>query len=114
MGSAIGGVARYLLSQWLNPRWSALPLGTMVVNVVGCLLIGLISGALARSGAQVGEGWRLFLTVGLCGGFTTFSTFMNENYTMLTLSAVLPAILYTALSLILGLLAVYLGYRLTT
>ena len=79
-----------------------------VVNVVGCLLIGLVCGLAARLDG-LGNGLKLFLTVGFCGGFTTFSTFCNENLALLRGGALLTAALYAALSLFVGLLAVYAG-----
>lgn len=110
-GSALGGVARFLVSRWCASAWMSLPLGTLAVNVAGCLLIGLISGAAARCPA-LGGAWRLFLTVGFCGGFTTFSTFMNENWHLLTAGSLAAAALYAGASLALGLLAVWGGYAL--
>lgn len=86
-------------------------MGTLTANVVGCFLIGLLSGL------PVGERWmtpeiRLLLTTGLCGGFTTFSTLMNENYTLLREGHYATLALYAALSLGLGLLAVVAGHQL--
>ena len=84
------------------------PLHTFVVNVVGCLLIGLVCGLAARLDG-LGNGLKLFLTVGFCGGFTTVSTFCNENLARLRGGALFTAALYAALSLFVGLLAVYAG-----
>jgi CrcB protein len=81
LGSGAGGVARYLLGGWIAQRTSAagLPWGTLVVNVSGCLLIGLIAGVLAeRPGAWVG--WRPLLIIGFLGGYTTFSTLMFDTW----------------------------------
>lgn len=78
-GSFFGGGARYVVSQWLQMLTSLpFPLGTFVVNVVGCLLIGFLSG-LNIGGAYITPTTKLLLTTGFCGGFTTFSTFVNEG-----------------------------------
>lgn len=108
-GSFLGGVARYLLSRLIQSHVaSGFPWGTMTVNVAGCLLIGLLYGCMARAGWMNPE-LRLFLTVGFCGGFTTFSTFIHENYILLGGGHFLLFALYSILSFALGLLAVYLG-----
>jgi len=109
IGSFFGGGARYLVSKtvqtWLSVTF---PWGTMAVNVVGCFLIGLLSGL--SLGGQLSPTAKLLLVTGFCGGFTTFSTFMNENLILGRDGAMLSAILYTLLSLALGLVAVMIGY----
>lgn len=108
-GSFLGGVARYLLSRLIQSHVaSGFPWGTMTVNVAGCLLIGLLYGCMERAGWMNPE-LRLFLTVGFCGGFTTFSTFIHENYILLDGGHFLLFALYSILSFAFGLLAVYLG-----
>ena len=112
-GSFLGGIARYLTARAVqNNVASAFPYGTMVVNLVGCLLIGLIFGISERTNL-INDEWRIFLTVGFCGGFTTFSTFANENMTLLRDGNFFYFSLYTALSVFLGLLAVFFGNALT-
>lgn len=109
-GSFLGGIARYLVKigcERLFPA-AALPLGTLTANVAGCFLIGLVYGLASRHTAMPQE-IILFLTVGFCGGFTTFSTFMNENFTMLQGGEFLASLVYAALSLVLGLVFLYLG-----
>ena len=109
-GGFVGSVARYLVSR-LNTRveWFAIPLGTLTVNVVGSLLIGFLIGISEKSPILTVE-WRMFLMVGLCGGFTTFSSFTGENLMLLKNGQILPLLLYTGLSILLGFTAVYLGY----
>lgn len=88
-GSFVGGIARYGLTRWVSAgSFTHLPLGTMVVNVAGCLFIGLLYGWFERADVLSPE-WRLFLTVGFCGGFTTFSTFVHENYILFLIRQVL-------------------------
>jgi CrcB protein len=109
-GGFIGSVARFLVSR-LNTRidWLSIPIGTLTVNVLGSLLIGFLIGISEKSPILTVE-WRMFLMVGLCGGFTTFSSFTGENLVLLKNGQILPLLLYTALSIFLGFVAVYLGY----
>ncbi len=113
LGGAAGSVARYLVSQWLKESThTAFPMGTMVVNVAGCLLIGLFCGLAERFG--MGSSMKTFLTVGFCGGFTTFSTFMNENLTLMRGGNMMQTAAYAALSIAFGLMAVCGGRILAT
>ena len=109
-GGFIGSVARFLVSR-LNTRidWLSIPIGTLTVNVLGSLLIGFLIGISEKSPILTVE-WRMFLMVGLCGGFTTFSSFSGENLVLMKNGQILPLLLYTALSILLGFTAVYLGY----
>ncbi|MCK4881029.1 MAG: fluoride efflux transporter CrcB [Bacteroidales bacterium] len=109
-GGFIGSVARFLISR-LNTRieWFSVPIGTLTVNILGSLLIGFLIGISEKSPILTVE-WRMFLMVGLCGGFTTFSSFTGENLVLLKDGQILPLLLYTALSIFLGFIAVYLGY----
>ena len=108
-GSFIGGVARYIVSRFIqNGVISSFPFGTIVVNIIGCFLIGLIYG-ISERGNMINAEWRIFLTVGFCGGFTTFSTFAYENVSLLRDGNFFLFALYTSLSVFLGLLATYLG-----
>lgn len=112
-GGFIGSVARYLVSR-LNNRidWLSIPLGTLTVNVVGSLLIGFLIGISEKSPILTLE-LRMFLMVGLCGGFTTFSSFSGENLMLMRNGQFFPLFLYTGLSILLGFTAVYLGYMST-
>ena len=104
LGGALGSVCRYLLSGW---NVESFPFGTFVVNIVGSLLIGFLVGWVNR-GVLVPE-MKLLLVTGFCGGFTTFSTFANESFAMLKVGDALLSALYVALSVFLGILAVWLG-----
>lgn len=112
-GSCLGGMARYAVGRAVQSVCNCtFPWGTFIVNVLGCLIIGLIFGFIDR-GYQLSAEMRLFLTVGVCGGFTTFSTFMNENYLLFTGSGHLTALLYILSSVVAGFLMLYLAYYIT-
>ncbi len=113
LGGFIGSVMRYFVSLLnLSLHFFSIPVGTFIVNVAGCFIIGALTG-IAEKSTMLSAEWRLFLMVGLCGGFTTFSTFANENLTMLHNGQFFSLILYTGLSIFIGFLAVWLGYALT-
>ncbi|MBK6346155.1 MAG: fluoride efflux transporter CrcB [Bacteroidales bacterium] len=112
-GSFLGGISRYLVSRYVqNTLITAFPFGTFIVNLIGCFLIGLFFGLSERDNLSNAE-VRLFLTVGFCGGFTTFSTFSSENMALLRDGSFLYFSLYTGLSVFLGLLATFGGHALT-
>ncbi len=112
-GGFIGSVARYLVSHLnLIVTFYSVPVGTLLVNIIGSFAIGFLTGIAEKSMILTPE-WRLFLMVGLCGGFTTFSAFANENLMLMHNGQFLSVLLYTGLSIFLGFLAVYLGYVLT-
>ena len=109
LGGAVGSAARYVASRLIQEHaTTAVPVATCAGNVAGCLLIGLVCGLVCKA-EGMGEGLKLFLTVGFCGGFTTFSTFCNENMGLLRNGNSMVAALYISLSLFLGLLAVQAG-----
>ena len=103
-------MARYLVSR-MNLEYDifSIPVGTLTVNVVGSFVIGFLTGISEKS-MLLSQEWRLFLMVGICGGFTTFSSFTNENLMLMHNGQYLTILLYTALSIFLGFIAVYLGY----
>jgi len=109
-GGFLGTVFRFLASRYFqNLASTSFPLGTFIVNIVGCLLIGMFY-ALAEKGDILSAEWRIFLTVGFCGGFTTFSTFTGDNLALLRDGNFLYFSLYTGLSVFLGLLATWFGH----
>lgn len=110
LGGSIGSVARFLVSKLnLYVNFFSIPVGTLAVNVIGSFIIGFLTGISDKSTLLSAE-WRLFLMVGICGGFTTFSSFTNENLTLMHNGQLLSILLYTGLSIFLGFIAVYLGY----
>ena len=109
MGSFIGGAARYLVLLAMKGICKGFPWATLAVNLVGCLMIGLLWGLLSRNAAE-NTSWGLFLTVGLCGGFTTFSTFSKEALAMLQTGQMWGFASYIAISVLAGIALVALGY----
>ena len=108
-GSFVGGAARYLVSLGMKGIGKDFPWATLAVNLVGCLMIGLLWGLLSRNAAE-NTSWGLFLTVGLCGGFTTFSTFSKEALAMLQTGQMWGFASYIAISVLAGIALVALGY----
>jgi CrcB protein len=109
IGSFIGGISRYYSQQIITRLFpSLMPYGTLTVNITGCFLIGLIYGLSDRGNILTPE-WRLFLTTGFCGGFTTFSTFSYESINLIQDGQFFFLSLYVALSVIMGFASTYLG-----
>lgn len=108
LGGGIGSLCRYLLSL-LNV--SAFPWGTFTVNVFGSLLIGLLVGLVNRG--NLSPEMKLLLVTGFCGGFTTFSTFASESFGMLKAGEVVLAAIYVGVSVVVGILAVWAGIKLS-
>ena len=115
IGSFFGGGMRYLVAllheRMAGPSavaYGSFPWATLAVNLLGCLLIGFFTGT-AASGHLHAQ-WKLVLVTGFCGGFTTFSTFMNENY-LLGKDNIIMLAIYTLTSLLLGMAALIAGYK---
>ena len=108
-GSFLGGACRYLVSLAMKGVSRGFPWATLAVNLVGCFLIGFLWGLFGKNGAE-SSNWALFLTVGFCGGFTTFSTFSKEALVMLQGGNVWGFACYVAISVIAGIALVAAGY----
>ncbi len=107
VGSFAGGIFRHLLSSLVEGRTNQVPLGTFLVNLVGCFCIGCLLGIIERW--QWSSEWRLFLITGLLGGFTTFSAFSAETLHLLKTGNISTAIIYVLGSILLGLGLAFLG-----
>ncbi|MCH5224701.1 MAG: fluoride efflux transporter CrcB [Muribaculaceae bacterium] len=109
VGGFIGTCCRYLTNRlYLTYFQSTLPLATFTVNILGCFILGLILGLLNRAGI-VSQEVNAFLIVGFCGGYTTFSTFSYETLNLGMNGELLTSLLYVGASIIIGLIAVWLG-----
>jgi CrcB protein len=108
-GGFIGTVARYSISKYFQENLtSVFPWSTFLINIAGSLLIGIIYG-ISEKNDLISPELRLFLAVGICGGFTTFSTFSNDAFLLVRSQEWMRFALYTTLSFFLGLMAVYFG-----
>ena len=107
IGGGTGSMLRYLISKWLGS--AVFPLGTFAVNIIVCFLIGLLGTWIARH--SLSPDLRLLLVVGICGGFTTFSTFSNEALTMLRSNQHILCLAYIFLSIAAGLAATFVGAK---
>ncbi len=111
LGGSIGAIFRYLLSGWVQ-RWTesaAFPYGTLAVNLLGCLIIGLLS-QLVEVRNVLSPETRTFVFIGLLGAFTTFSTFGNETMHLLRDGELLLSLMNIGAHILFGLTAVWLGY----
>ena len=113
LGGGIGALLRYQtgrgLTHWLGAQAvTTFPWATLTVNIVGSLLMGMLAGRLARHG-QGGEQWRLFVGVGVLGGFTTFSSFSLEMMMLVERGQPFQAVSYALVSVLAGLTALYIG-----
>ncbi len=106
LGGAVGSVIRYLISLIPINETTTFPVNTFIVNVIGALAIGVIVFYAAKN--NLDENWILFLKVGICGGFTTFSTFAIETGALLENGDAVIAFAYVLLSIIVGVFAVFL------
>lgn len=109
IGGGIGSVMRYAVQLFIHERLTpyTFPWATLTVNIIGSFLIGLFYAVSARF--NLSEEIRLLLTAGLCGGFTTFSTFSNDGLALLRQGEVAMFAVYTILSIILGITAAFAG-----
>lgn len=115
MGGFLGASLRYLLSGWVQrlSGQAGFPYGTITVNLIGCLLIGFLGGLAVNRGLFAGES-RLFLLIGVLGGFTTFSTFGYDTLTLLRDGQLLMAITNVVIQVVVGVLTVWIGYTISS
>lgn len=110
LGGGLGSVFRFLISNYTE-KWMAIksiPFGTFTVNILGCFLIGMLSAYFLK----VDNYLKFLLITGFCGGFTTFSTFSAENFSLWQNGHYISLVLYILSSVLFGLIAVYLGFQL--
>jgi len=111
LGGSVGSVTRFLCNKLISNS-SAFPAATLIINISGCLLIGILYGISTKQNYFTPE-LRLLLMTGFCGGFTTFSAFTLEGMNLIQQQRVLLFLLYFALSVVIGLGATFFGYWIT-
>jgi CrcB protein len=112
-GGFLGAIGRFVITLGVQRYAKGFPAGTMVVNVVGCLLLGLLLGA-TQEAKTISPELRSFLAVGLLGSFTTFATFSAEAVQLMRDRQHLPVLIYVVGSVILGLMVFMVGHALGT
>ena len=107
---ALGTVARFSVIQ-ITPKifQTIFPIGTIIVNLLGCFLIGLVSGILDTKFISIGENFKNYITIGFLGGFTTFSSFSQDFFNLINNSSYLLSFGYIFVSVFFGLLMFYIG-----
>lgn len=112
VGGLVGSIARYLVAVFFAGQFSSVfPFATLTVNVIGCFLIGILF-ALSDRGNILSPEWRILLTTGFCGGFTTFSTFSYESLRLMQDGEYFYLAAYVLISVIVGLAATFVGITL--
>ena len=116
IGGALGSMARHGVNHLVHVRWmtTRFPAGTVVVNLLGCLVIGVLAGLLASDRIALKPNWREFIFVGVLGGFTTFSTFGLDTFLLARTHSTGYAAVNVAVQVAGGLAAVWLGYHVGT
>ena len=110
IGGAIGSVLRYGTGVFVGSLWrNSFPLGTLLINIVGSLVMGLFVGLMARLLPAWQNDARLFFAVGVLGGFTTFSSFSLDAISMIERGQLALAVLYILLSVVIAVPALYIG-----
>lgn len=110
LGGGMGSILRYLISIWtVKYNFGVFPMATFTVNVLGCLLIGLFMGIFTQN-FQFNQNLKLLLITGFCGGYTTFSAFAIENFTLIQNQNYGTALIYILASVVVGILAVVMGF----
>ena len=108
LGGFIGSILRYL--SYFVSKQTPIFLTTCLINIVGSLLIGMVIG-LNLKGGYINNNWKLFISTGICGGFTTFSTFSMENIQLLQQGKITLSIIYVLSSIFFGILAAFIGFK---
>jgi CrcB protein len=113
VGGGLGSLCRYFVSKSLNHLQPLLPFGTLTANLLSCFIVGFISQSLLYLPlpTQFATSLRSLVLIGFCGGFSTFSTFANENFSFLQAHQPFSALLYTVCSVVVCLVAVWLGAK---
>lgn len=111
IGGGIGSVLRFGISELLKPYATTFPLATFIANILSCFLLGIAMGLFSTQ--NISSQQKLFIITGICGGFSTFSTFTNENIILFQTEDIFLAVLNILLSLIICFICILLGLKIT-
>jgi CrcB protein len=109
LGGMIGSILRYIISRNVSGYFGSFPFGIFLVNILGCFLAGIIVQYAINSDKDISNFINLFLIIGFCGGFTTFSAFTIDIVSLINQNKILLVMLYISLTTIFGILFCYLG-----
>ena len=112
LGGGLGSALRFLISKLSFQYFNSYLLGTFIVNILGCLIIGFVLG-ISFKNTYLTQNQALLLTTGFCGGFTTFSAFASENHALLKSGDFFQLAVYILSSILIGIAAVALGFWLS-
>ena len=112
IGGGIGSLLRYFLSLLLSPISQKFPYATLAANIISCILLGFLIGISTKN--ALSHEMKLFLMVGLCGGFSTFSTFSAESYQLFNAGTSYLSLVYMGASFFICLVAIYSGIKLAS
>ena len=112
LGGGLGSALRFLISKYSNDYFNSLLMGTFIVNILGCLIMGLVLGFSFKN-TNLNQNHVLLLGTGFCGGFTTFSAFAYEKHTLIQTGELIQFSIYAILSIAVGIAAIALGLWLT-
>lgn len=111
VGGGIGSILRFAIGELLKPYSTTFPLATFLANIFSCFLLGVAAGLFTSQ--SISPQQRLFIVTGICGGFSTFSTFTNETFLLFQAENIFFAILNVLLSVVICFICVLLGLRIT-
>lgn len=111
IGGGLGSLLRYAIGLWIGPLSEKFPYSTLTANIISCILLGIFIGIATRN--MLTFEMKLLLMTGLCGGFSTFSTFSAETYQLFNTGHYFSALLYVAGSFVICLFCIFLGLKLS-